>query len=479
MITMNRRAFLKTGAAAVGLAALPGGSTLLAADTKPPNILFIITDQLSMDAIAAHGGLNVATPNIDRLVQGGITFAESYSASPVCCPARVSMLTGRMASEHGVVSNTVLGVAGMPTIGEELMKAGYHNEYFGKTHVPGFDTSKGVTGFERVVRAAGHAAIEDDLVSRTVESFIRGYKSEKPFFCVASFVHPHDICYWHIHRAMLVPESMPFGDLASNLPGLPPNKDYDFAEPALLAKTRITAFSDEQWRFYLYNYYRMVEMLDAEIGRVLDALDDSGHAADTLVVMTADHGEGGARHSRVQKWHPYEESAKVPLIARLPGVIPKGTRDTTHLVSGIDLFPTFCDFAGVSAPALPHGRSLKALMTGKTCAWRDTLAIETQVVGRTIRSARYKYVKYKDDPVEMLFDMKTDPWETKNLATDRALATVLADHRAKLEAWYKAPGYTPAKLTDDVAAGVGGKRKGKTSSGAEPAVIPTNTGGMK
>ena len=82
-------------------------------------------------------------------------------------------------------------------------------------------------------------------------------------------------------------------------------------------------------------------------------------------------------------------------------------------------------------------------------------------------------------PLLMLFDMKTDPWETKNLATDSGLAPILADHRAKLDAWYKAPGYTPAKLTDDVAAGDGGKRKGNPATGAAPAVVTTNTGGMK
>ena len=206
----------------------------------------------------------------------------------------------------------------------------------------------------------------------------------------------------------------------------------------------------------------MVEMLDAEVGRVLDALEDSGQAGNTLVLFTSDHGEGGARHSRVQKWYPYEESAKVPLIARLPGVIPAGVRDTTHMVSTIDLFPTFCEFAGAAAPVLPHARSLKPLMTGDKVQWRDTLAIETQVVGRSIRSAQYKYVKYMNDPVEMLFDMKNDPWETKNLATVSALASVLADHRAKLDAWYKVPGYSPAKLSDEVAAGAGkAGKKGK------------------
>jgi len=467
MIAMNRRNFIKTGAAAVGLAALSGGGRLLAAETKPLNILLIISDQLSMDAIAAHGGRYAATPNIDRLVKGGKTFAESYSVCPVCCPARVSMLTGRMPSEHGVVRNDIVGVPGLSTVGEELAKAGYETVYFGKTHVPGYETRGCVTGFKSTVNNNGYGAIGDDITSRLAENFIRSYKSQKPFFCVASLVHPHDICYWHIHRKMLVPEVMPFKDLAGDLPELPPNKNYEFPEPEQLANKRITVFSDEQWRYYLYNYYRMVEMLDAEIGRVLDALEDSGQAGNTLVLFTSDHGEGGARHSRVQKWYPYEESAAVPFIARLPGIIPSGVRDATHLVSTVDLFPTFCDFAGVPVPVLPHARSLKPLMTGKNVKWRDSLAIETNVIGRTIRSAQFKYVKYQNDPVEMLFDMKNDPWETKNLAMDSAQASVLADHRTMLDAWYKAPGYKPAKLTEEAAADGGGKGKKKSKKQAD------------
>jgi len=462
MITINRRNFLKTGAAAVGLAALSGGGRLFAAETRPLNILFIISDQLSMDAVSAHGGRYAATPNIDRLVKGGITFAESYSVCPICCPARVSMLTGRMPSEHGVVSNQAVGVPGLSTVGEELAKAGYETVYFGKTHVPGYETRGCVTGFRSTVNNNGFGVIGDDVTSRITENFIRSYKSQKPFFCVASLVHPHDICYWYIHRKMLVPEAMPFNDLTAMLPEIPPSRNYDFPEPEVLAKTRINDFSDDQWRFYLYNYYRMVEMLDAEVGRVLDALEDSGQAGNTLVLLTSDHGDGGARHSRVQKWYPYEESAKVPLIARLPGVIPGGVRDATHLVSTVDLFPTFCDFAGAPAPVLPQARSLKPLMTGANVKWRDSLAIETHVTGRTIRSAQYKYVKYQNDSVEMLFDMKSDPWETKNLATDSALAPVLADHRAMLDAWYKAPGYRPATITDEAAAGGGGKGKKKS-----------------
>jgi choline-sulfatase len=194
-------------------------------------------------------------------------------------------------------------------------------------------------------------------------------------------------------------------------------------------------FSDEQWRYYLYVYYRLVEMLDANIGRILDALEASGQAGNTVVMLTADHGEGAGRHGHVQKWTPYEESVKVPLIFSYPRGIQSGVKDDVHLVSGLDLVSTMCDFAGIPAPPKARGRSLRALLEGKQVMWREFVAAEMQRVGRMIRTGRYKYVRYENDPVEQLFDMKADPWETRNLADEARYAAEVAAHRRLLDQW--------------------------------------------
>jgi arylsulfatase A-like enzyme len=190
-----------------------------------------------------------------------------------------------------------------------------------------------------------------------------------------------------------------------------------------------------QWRFYLYNYYRQVEMLDATVGRILDALESSTHADNTIVIFTSDHGEGAAHHQHVEKWYPYDEALKVPLVISCPGRIESDYRDQHHLVTGIDIISTMCDYAGVSAPPHARGYSLRPLLEHKNVEWRDFVAAEVQVVGRVIRTPHYKYVRYKDDPVEQLFDMEADPGETHNLYADSRYASVVTDHRKLLNEW--------------------------------------------
>jgi arylsulfatase A-like enzyme len=179
-------------------------------------------------------------------------------------------------------------------------------------------------------------------------------------------------------------------------------------------------------------------MVDAEIGRILDALEDSEHSADTVVVFTSDHGEGRARHQMVTKGYLYDEAAKVPLVVSWPGEIGEGRRDQKHLVSGLDFAPTVCDYAGIAPPPKFRGRSLRPLLEGQNVAWREFVVASSAITGRMVRTADYKYIAYSDDPTDQLFDMKDDPWETKNLAGEAEHASIVADHR-KLLAEYEAP----------------------------------------
>ena len=144
----------------------------------------------------------------------------------------------------------------------------------------------------------------------------------------------------------------------------------------------------------------------------------------------------------VQKWYPYEEAVKVPLVFSCPARLPQGKRDAAHLVSGIDVMPTMCDYAGIEAPPHTAGRSLRPLLEGRPAAWREFVVAATHLnpartasAGHTIRTERYKYVRYAGDPVEQLFDMKADPWETKNLFGDPKCADVVQAHRKLLEGW--------------------------------------------
>ena len=430
----TRRAVLKAGAA--GVAALASRRAFSAPKGHKPNVLFIITDQQGLDTISALGCKDIRTPNIDRLCQRGVAFAESYSANPLCSPARSSMFTGRPTLETGVVVNNRPIRSTIPNMGQWLREqGGYETLYAGKWHLPASYTPY-IPGFDVITTGInGQGGVCDASVSRACQAYLRNRSgaSRKPFLMVASFLQPHDICQFVSMHAKSG-EMLFYDRVKDRLPPMPANHEFDPREPAAMTHKQRPDWSEAQWRYYIWSYYRMVEMVDAEVGRVLTALDDGGEADDTLVVFTADHGEGRGRHKLVTKNYLYDEAAKVPLVVAAPGAA-KGRRDAAHLVSGLDILPTVCDYAGLKTPANVWGRTLRPLLEGKGTAWREFVPAEVTITGRMIRTPRYKYITYKRDPVEQLFDMQADPGETKNLAPDARHADALKAHRKLLADW--------------------------------------------
>ncbi|MHC4403850.1 MAG: sulfatase family protein [Planctomycetota bacterium] len=444
----SRRRFLEAGAAGAGAWMTGVGSAAPAVHRKRrPNFLFLVCDQLGLDALSAHGCADVSTPNIDRLVRRGVSFLESHSTNPVCSPARSSLLTGRMPVETGVVSNNRPIHSSRPNLGQWLGEAGYQSVYCGKWHLPGGYPDR-IDGFRVLPVGGGQGDLVDTVASRTCQAYLKSRSRREPFLLVASLLQPHDICYWAIKGDALVPEQLPFPQIAGRLPELPPNHKARPRAPEKLDRIVYRGFSEEQWRYYIYVYYRQVEMVDADVGRILDALEDTSQAENTVILLTSDHGEGRGRHRHVQKWYPYEESVKVPMIVSCPGRIAENLRDATRLVSGIDVMNTLCDYAGIGPPA-ELGRSLRPLLEERATQWREFVASEHHVVGRMIRTERFKYVHYRDDPVEQLFDVQSDPWETKNLYDDPRHADALADHRKLLAEWQSR--LEPVQPTPDAA----------------------------
>ena len=205
-------------------------------------------------------------------------------------------------------------------------------------------------------------------------------------------------------------------------------------------------FISSQWkvddfRHYLHDYYRMVEDLDRQIGRVLSALRFRGLADNTLVVLTSDHGEGLGSHRWTQKAAFWEETAKVPLIVAGKGVERQGVVEGKALVSGIDVLPTLCDYAGVPIPNGVRGRSLRSAIQGKT--WdRDFVVSELANLGegnrqgRMLRTPRYKYVVFNGGArPELFFDLELDPGEVYNLVHRPEAASELEHHRTLLRNW--------------------------------------------
>ena len=461
---LSRRRFLQRSSAAV-LATVTSATSVAAPavlKNRPPNIFFINSDQQGLDTISALGCPGINTPQMDRLVAGGTSFQQSYTADPVCCPARACWMTGRPAAENGVVMNGYALAENLPDLGQWFTQHGYESVYSGKWHVPNRNVTR---SFRFLPSGSGQGELGDGAVSRACQGYFANRTGSDPFFLTAGFLQPHDICYWIMQHAQDMGE-LPYPEIADELPELPPNFHFDEREPrAVIQRQRRNnpgraayQWSELHWRYYIWAYNRHVEMVDAEIGRVLDALEDSPHAKDTLVVFTSDHGEGRGRHQTVTKGFLYDEAAKVPLIACWPGHVGENIRDTEHLVSGLDLAPTVCDFAGIPAPPKVRGRSIRPLLAGGNQPWREFVVSSSGITGRMVRTADYKYIVYKDDPVDQLFDIKNDPWETKNLADESRFASIVTDHR-KMLADFEAP--------FEVAAIRGPKRPGKKKTPAK------------
>ena len=450
-MALSRRRFLQVGAAAC-LGAFAGAGRAFSAPAvrrqRPPNILLIITDQQGLDTISACGCPYLRTPAMDELVRGGTWFAQSHSANPLCSPARSSIFTGRITSETGVVRNGLPIREDMPNLAQWLGEHGYEAVYSGKWHLPRSYTVN-IPGF-RVLCSGLHGLgnLCDSAVSRACEAYLYERERSRPFFLVASFLQPHDICQWVTMHAE-GPAKLPYPEIADELPPLPENFNYDPREPrpVRLRHERAPRWSEEQWRYYLWSYYRHVEMVDAEVGRVLQALEATGQRENTLVIFTADHGEGRARHQMVLKNYLYDEAVKVPLVISWPGELPEGKVDREHLVSGLDIVPTVCELVGVNPPPKMRGRSLVPLLQGRNVAWREFVIAEVERTGRMVRTPGFKYITYYGDETEQLFDMERDPGETKNVAGEARYAAALAEHRKLLREWESklelAPGVKP------------------------------------
>lgn len=454
---------------------------------KKPNILIIISDQQSIDTIAAYKKIfkdkeyschHVKTPNFDRLVKNSYSFKESHSHNPVCCPGRAAIFTGRPSTETGLTYNNIGIDKDIPNMAQWFGEnSDYDCYYCGKWHAGGkwnYPAVKGprkIPGFTTIaVGASGMGDINDFQVSGAMRGFLENYKKDTPFLAVAGLLNPHDICFWTPGlRGKAVVAKNDYYQLGDELPPLPPNNAFGFEEPGNIYGSAVKR-SKTEWQNYIYDYHRMIEKLDADVGRIIDAID--ARKDDNIVIFTADHGEGLGRHQRVQKWHPFEESVKVPLIFYAPGKISKNIINEDVLVSGMDIMPTVCDFAGIAPPPEYKGKTLRPLLEGGDLKIKNTDHVysEFKYTGRVIRTKKYKYIKYykysgeKDSPFvrksdgmaekfipcegrkryqeeqgkALLFDMENDPWETKNIISEPGNDKIAEFHEQLLiENWEK------------------------------------------
>lgn len=451
------------------LAATAAG--LARAEERKLNVLFIMTDQHSARALGCYGNDEIQTPNLDRLAAQGTLFERAFCQTGQCCPSRYSIWTGRYTRSHGLWGNGLMENPDEVTVGELFRAAGYATANIGKHHMHmtesngrhGFDLVIDMPEYQQFVGARGASRWSADgtwldgprpgranvgasnvdnehhptgfWTAQTIKSLREN--RDRPFCLWYSFHGPHTP----------ITPSKPWAEMydADKL-SLPPNNayDFDFNTPGLEGtQTKSGTFNEKLHRRTLAYYYGLVSQIDFNIGRVLDELDELGLADRTIVVYTADHGEMMGEHGCWTKgMQGYDATLRVPLIVRLPGVIPAGGR-RTELVESIDLLPTLLEAAGLDVPGNLQGRSLLPLVRDETTGWRKVAFSEIGVPGRgiraiTVRGENDKYVLYRQDGqtiYEQYFDLAVDPWEMTNRTGDAKYADAVNRLREELTAW--------------------------------------------
>jgi arylsulfatase A-like enzyme len=407
-----------------------------------PNVLVVTTDQQSVGTLSAAGHPDIETPAMDRIAARGTRFTNAYCTEPLCLPSRASMYTGRMPHEvrPHLGQESFDGPYSEQQLGHLFSAAGYDCGYAGKWHVPQFAMPEG-NGFDPL------CGFDDTAVADASIDFLDRERSA-PFLLVASFDDPHNICEWSRNQ------NLPWGEVDDAPPAECPDLPTNFAippyEPAEIRPTiadnrwalgSMVDATPDQWRQYRHAYFRLVERVDARIGRILDALEERGLWEDTVIVFTSDHGDGQGAHQITQKTWLYEEEIGVPFLVSAPDG-PDGAVADDLVSVGLDFVPTLCDYADVDAPADLRGRSVRSIVGGASPEdWRDQVVVQTfgPLEGRAVRTERYKYIVYDyGDEREQLFDLDDDPGELVDRSHTADYAAVLDEHRERLFEWCRA-----------------------------------------
>jgi len=460
----------------------------LAAESPAPrklNVLFIAVDDLN-NSLGCYGDPLVKSPNIDRLAARGVRFDRAYCQYPLCNPTRASLMTGLRPDTTRVFDLKYHFRTELPrvvTIPQMFMQSGYFAARVGKIYhygVPGDIGTSGLddpTSWMEVVNPRGRDKDEemevinytanrglgaamaylidegqdqehtDGIVAAETIRLLERHK-DRPFFIAAGFYRPHVPWIAPKRYFDLYPMS------AIQLPVDPPGDRDRIPKAALMSVPRPHFGLDEQQaRECLRAYHAATSFVDAQIGKVLDALDRLGLAESTIVVLWGDHGYHLGEHGLWMKQSLFEESARVPLIFAVPGAQGNG-QGCPRVVEFVDIYPTLADLAGLAPPKDLAGVSLKPLLEDPRRPWERAAFTQVQrggFAGHAVRTERWRYIEWDDGKRGVqLYDHKNDPHEHQNLAEDPRYAPVVAEMKALVKKNW------PVKVTGG---GMGGNRK--------------------
>jgi len=489
MTDFSRRGFLQLSGA------------VAAAASAQPNILFIMADQFRYDCLGANGNRLIRTPNLDRLAAQSANFSNAFVQAPVCVPSRISFFTGRYPHSHRNRVNYTPCDPRETLLQKRLRDAGYRTGSVGKLHLsPPTAAHARSTGFDVVELDDGNTRLDhySDYVKwrnandpktaipynaaaknapagsnpfraeidyrysptawagEKTRQLLRDFSSaDKPFFLYSSFFKPH------------APHTVnpPFDTMYSGVEiPLPPQVDLKQIEAlpkplqALILRGRPEyAINRTQLEWIYRSYYGGVSMVDREVGLILDELERTGAARNTIVIFSTDHGDQLLEHGLQGKNQFFESSVHIPLLLKFPGHARPAKY--AELVETVDVLPTLLDFAGIPIPGNCQGRSLAPLVGGGAYEAREAVfseniipevitggAVDMPYVpgkgvagirhpdAKMVRTRRWKLNHYPGNGGE-LYDLSNDPGETRNLYADPAHASVVGDLQRQILDW--------------------------------------------
>jgi arylsulfatase A-like enzyme len=445
-----------------------GANPFAAPGETRPNFLLLLSDDQTFRALGLLGELEVKTPNIDRLARRGMLFTHAFNqggwSGAVCIPSRMMLNTGRTLWDCRGTNDSIAGGAAL--WGETMGKAGYATFMAGKWHLPddalprSFQTIGPLTGgflpstptdgpaYRRPaannpwspddpqwkghwLTVNGRVVHSSERIADAAVDYLKALSNggQKPFFMYVAFNAPHDPRQSPTSFLDLYP-----AETLRTPPNLLPKhpflieESYEGRDEILAPFPRTAAVIQT----HLREYYAMVTHLDAQIGRILDALDASGRAPNTIIAFTSDQGLAIGQHGLMGKQNLYDHSLRMPFLMAGPG-IPKGTR-CDALIFMQSLFATTCEMAGISTPKSVQFPSLVPLVTRRRPALTDAIYCAFLDRQRAVRTDRWKWIRTPSEKQAQLFDVQNDPWEMHNLAGEPEFAAVQNELDARLRA---------------------------------------------
>ena len=462
-----------------------------AADAPRPNILFIFSDDHGYQAMSCYGSRVNQTPNLDRIAKEGMRFDRCFVTNSICGPSRAVILTGKYSHLNGFPDNNSVFNGAQQTVQKLLQQAGYQTAMIGKWHLvsdpTGFDYWQVLQGqgpyynppmktAQGIVRHTGYTTeITTDLA---LEWLQKQRKPDQPFLLMCQHKAPHRNWqpgpkYLHHYDDVTLAEPETLFDDYSGRGSAAKNQEMTIARhltpddlkltpPSGLTTEQLAAWNEAygpaneafqaanlqgadliRWKYQRYakDYLRCVDAVDDNVGRLLDYLDESGLAKNTIVIYSSDQGWYLGEHGWFDKRWMYEESFRTPLLVRWPGQIQPGSVSDA-MVMNLDFAELFLDVAGVDIPADMQGRSFLPILRGEPPAdWRTAMYYHyyefpgPHAVAKHygVRTDRYKLIHFYELKEWELYDLEQDPHEMKSVYDDPAYADVLKEMQQRLQ----------------------------------------------